>query len=130
MEIVIDVSAILAVLLNEPERGEIIRVTKEALLISPSSLQWEIGNALSALVKRSSLTVTETLAVIDAFLTIPLRLVDIDLSEAVRIAGEEGIYVYDAYMIECAKSLRFPLLTLDKRLKEVAEKRNVALLEV
>ena len=40
-----------------------------------------------------------------------------------------NIYAYDAYFLECANSLRSPLLTLDRGMKRIAEEMGIALLE-
>src|SRR5690606_17464999 len=50
MEIVADTSAFLAVVLNEPERQRIVKLTAEASLLAPEFLPYEIGNALTAMV--------------------------------------------------------------------------------
>lgn len=45
MDIVIDASAIIAVLAGEPERERLLSLTSGANLIAPPSVHWEIGNA-------------------------------------------------------------------------------------
>jgi hypothetical protein len=47
MDIVIDTSALLAVIIAEPERERIIKLTSGHTLIGPGSIPWEIGNAVS-----------------------------------------------------------------------------------
>lgn len=59
MDIVIDTSALLAVLLGEPERDRVVQITAGHTLIGPGSIPWEIGNAFSALFKRKRLTLDE-----------------------------------------------------------------------
>ena len=49
MDVVIDTSAIVAVIVDEPERNKIIELTTGNRLICPGSIPWEIGNALSPL---------------------------------------------------------------------------------
>ncbi|MFP4389630.1 MAG: hypothetical protein ACLFPR_11875, partial [Desulfococcaceae bacterium] len=56
MDIVIDTSALIAVIVNEPERKRIIPVTAGNTLIGPGSIPWEIGNAFSAMFNRSRLS--------------------------------------------------------------------------
>ena len=46
--IIIDASAVLALLLNEPTAMKVLDATAGARLISPASLPYEIANALSA----------------------------------------------------------------------------------
>lgn len=130
MDMIIDASAILAVLLNEKERDKIITLTKGVGLIAPYSLEYEIGNALSALMKRQSLSIADATAVYHGYSQITLRLLQSSIPSAIIVAGEEGIYAYDAYFIVCAEHLGLSLLTLDKKLAEIARKRGIRLAEV
>ncbi len=54
--VVIDTSAIIAVLVSEPERGPIVRATIGQELVAPGSVHWEVGNALSAMLERRRAT--------------------------------------------------------------------------
>ena len=56
MESVIDASALLAVVLEKDIRPLLLELTLGVTLIAPTSLPWEVGNALSSLVKRQHLT--------------------------------------------------------------------------
>ena len=49
--IVADANVYLAVILNEPEKKSIIENTRGVTLISPEVLPYEIGNALTAMLK-------------------------------------------------------------------------------
>jgi len=130
MKIIADTNTFLATALNEPEKPIIISVTAGHELIAPEVLYFEIGNALSAMVKRGRLTHEEALQAFDMTQKIPVKLRNIDIRRAISIAGQEGIYAYDAYFLECAQSVNGPLLTLDAPLKKVAAKMGVKLLEV
>lgn len=48
MKIVADTDTFLAVALHEPERYELIRLTKEHDLVAPAVLPFESGTALTA----------------------------------------------------------------------------------
>ncbi len=130
MEFVVDTSVIIAVLVNEPQRRALIRITQGAHLLAPPSVPWEVGNAFAAMIKRKRLTVTEALEAIVAYRQIPLRLVEVELDEAVRVAGESGIYAYDAYLIRCAQKYKAPLISLDRELAGVAERLGVDVVTV
>lgn len=130
MDIIIDASAILAVLLNEPEKEAIIARTVDSALIAPGCVEYEIGNAISALFKRSLINVSDGMLVWHEFNKLPLRQVIPPFHEALLLAGNEGIYAYDAYYLACSEQLRVPLLTLDSTMRRVAEKRGVVCLEV
>jgi predicted nucleic acid-binding protein len=130
MEIVIDTSALLAVVGLEPERTELIRLTKGATLVAPSSLHWEVGNALSAMFKRKAVELDDALGVLDAYAAIPIRLVDPSLQQAVRLSQQLNIYAYDSYVIACAINQRAPILSLDNVLKDRARRLGIETLEV
>ena len=129
-QVVIDTSALLAVLLEEPERPALVAATRGATLLAPASLPWEVGNALVATVRRRRLTAIEAAAAWDAYSVVPLRLVDVDIGEAVATAINLGLYAYDAYILVLARTRRLPLLTLDQRLAEAAVSADVGLLEL
>ncbi len=130
MDIVIDTSAIVAVIFNEPERKPIIKKTTGQTLIGPGSISWEIGNAFSAMFRQGRLTLEEALRGLQIFEQIPLRYISTDFSNTLTIAKQAKIYAYDAYFLDCAIRYNTPLLTLDKQLIDVAKALNVAILEV
>ena len=130
MDIVIDTSAILAVILDEPERPQIIEMVSESSLVGPGSIPWEIGNAFSAMLKKKRLELTAAIKGIDIFKHIRIRLITPDYSNVMKICFDHGIYAYDAYFLDCSLRFHAPLLTLDKKLKKTAEAMNIVVLEV
>lgn len=130
MDLVVDASAVLAVLLREPQREALIAGTSSAALLTPGSTPWEIGNALVAGWRRKRLTSAQMAAAWSSFQAVPLRLVEVDVARALTLAVEHGLYAYDAYVLEAALVRRTPLLTLDKRLARAAEQAGVDTLEV
>lgn len=130
MNVVIDTSAIIAVIANEQTKPTIVTQTIGATLLAPASLPWEIGNAISAMFKRTLLSLNQSQTFINEYNKIPIRLVEINMLEAVKIAYDHKIYAYDAYMLQCAKEKRSSLLTLDKGLAAVAKLLNINLVEV
>ena len=130
MKLVIDTSAILAVLLDEPERPALIAATCGARLCAPPSLPWEVCNALSAALKRRRLALSQATAVLANFGRVPLQLVPVDLTAALELAAAFGIYAYDAFVIELARSQQCALLTLDHGVQRIARASRIQLLEV
>jgi predicted nucleic acid-binding protein len=130
VEIVIDTAAILAVVLEEPERPALIAATAGTVLFAPASLPWEVGNALVAGVRRRRLSAPEAEAGWASYQKVAIRLVEVDIGRAIALANEHGIYAYDGYMLELARSRGLPLLTLDARLSAVALAAGIELLEV
>ena len=130
MDIVIDTSALLAVIVAEPERDRVVELTSGHTLIGPGSISWEIGNAFSAMLKQRRLNLADARQGLGIFQSIPLRYVGVDLDNALSIASQTNTYAYDAYFLDCAARYAAPLLTLDRALARAAEKLDVNLLEV
>ena len=130
MDITIDTSTLLAVVCEEASRKRAIEVTTGHTLVAPSSLHWELGNALSAMVKRRRITPAQANACIDVYLKIPIRLIDVDLKQAMGLVKKLRTYAYDAYMLVCAQQIGTPLLTLDDALKIHAESVGIEVLEI
>lgn len=129
MDLVVDTSALLAVLLEEPERDVLIRLTAGATVCTPPSVPWEIGNALSALVRRRRLTRAQARRVVRSFEAIPVEVVGIDLERAVDLAAANALYAYDAYLLEAARVRGAPLVTLDRPLRAAAERIGLSVAE-
>lgn len=130
MDIVADTNIFLAVALDEPEKDRIIALTIDASAMAPEILPYEIGNALSAMVKHRKLSETEALEAEKSAGRVPVRLVDVDVQASLQIALEYNIYAYDAYFLQCARVFSHPLLTLDRRMKQVADQLGIKVLEL
>lgn len=129
MDIVADTNTFLAVALREPEKASIIRLTVGCNLIAPSVLPYEIGNALTAMLKKGVLLPAEVALAWDAVQQIPVDLRPVDFKAALAIAVSASLYAYDAYFLECARRLQCPLLTLDRNMQRVALEMGISILE-
>ena len=129
-KIVIDTSVLIAVILNEPQRDSMIKITQNTHLIAPASLRWEMGNAFSAMFRKKCISLKEATDAVRIFEMIPVELVVPDLSRSIEIACEKNIYAYDAYMIEIALAHKAPLLTLDNYLARTARTMKITIVEV
>jgi predicted nucleic acid-binding protein len=128
--LVADTNIFLAVALDEPEKEAIIRATVGADIVSPEILLYEAGNALTAMVKRKRLGHDEVLAVFEAMRSIPVKLIPVNINEALTRAVKHNIYAYDAYFLQCAWQLSCPLISLDRRLKQVATELKINVVEI
>ena len=129
MDIIADTNIFLAVTLNEPEKERVIQLTESASIMAPDILPYEIGNALSAMVKRHRLTADEALNAEKFSQNIPVRLVSVDIQDSLQLAVENNIYAYDAYFLQCARAYSHPLLTLDRRVRQVAIQLGIKIVE-
>ena len=123
--LVVDTSVVLAVALGEPEKPRLIRATKGVALLTPASMKWEIGNALSVMFKKKRITLGEAKKVWDICMDIPLQYVDVDPLQSLEISFEGDLYAYDAYMIACCMERKAALLTLNQTLSTKAVLFNV-----
>ena len=130
MDVVIDTSALVAVIVGEPERNRIVEFTTGNTLIGPGSIPWEIGNAFTAMFKQNRLTLDEAKNGLVIFESIPLRYSQTDFVNALKISKQANMYAYDAYFLDCAIRYKAPLLTLDRKLKTAAKNLNVETMEV
>lgn len=130
MKIVVDANIFLSVVLNEPEKDRIIENTLGMELISPEILPYEIGNALTAMAKRNRLNREQIIQSFQYFKEIPVRFVNVAIDSALEISLKHDIYAYDAYYLETAKRLNLQLLTLDQKMKSIAQEMDISLLGV
>ena len=127
--IIADTNIFLAVALEEPERDQIIEATRGKDIAAPEILPYELGNALTAMYKRRQLSSDQVGAVHGTISRIPVRLMTVDIQEALHIALQFNLYAYDAYFIQCARACGVPLMTLDQRMHRVASEIGIAVPE-
>jgi predicted nucleic acid-binding protein len=125
MNVVADLSAILAVLLDEPERAAVEMAAEGNELLAPGCVSWEMGNALYGAVKRNRIKVSEALSIYAEFEKIPLRQISVSVASAIEISARHRISAYDAYYLECARAQRAPILTLDAGMLKVAKAMKI-----
>jgi len=128
MNILLDASAIMAIILNEPNRGSVIGLTENAILLSPEVISFEIGNALISIYKRRKITEEELMEAYRNYTLIPLRIVDVNIQKALKIACKFEIYAYDAYYLEIANRLKLPLITFDEQMRKVGMQLKIDVL--
>jgi predicted nucleic acid-binding protein len=129
MKIIADTNTFIAVALNEPEKKLVIGLTEGHDLVAPEVLPFEIGNALTAMVKRKTLLADEAILAWDIIQSISVDLRRINISAALKIAIQYNTYAYDAYFFECALNQRSPLLTLDRQMRKIARKIGIQVME-
>ena len=130
MRIVVDTSTIIAVVADEAEKAKLIELTKDATIVAPPSIDWEVGNAFSAMLRRARITLEQALDAIEVYQEISLEIVEISLKEAIRLASKYNIYAYDAYILQCAIEHNLPLISLDQNMIDIAKREGVQVIEV
>jgi len=123
-----DACALMAVIVKEPERGLIIELTKDALLVSPNMISYEIMNALTKMMKKKIIEKERMVNAFNYFKKISIKIIETDFEKALEIAWEYKIYAYDACYLEAAKRLNLPLLTFDRNMTKVGEDLGIEVL--
>jgi predicted nucleic acid-binding protein len=129
MEILNDASAIMAIILKEPNRDRVISLTKGATLVCPEMISFEIGNALTSLLRRKKITKEALKQAYQDYLKIPITKVNVDIPKALEIAGDNLIYAYDAYYLEVASRLNLPLVTFDNQMTRIGKEIKIMILQ-
>lgn len=118
--IVVDASAVLAVVLREGTADQIKDRTSGYELISPESLPMEVANALAlGLIQSGGHKPKMPLAAWEAFRQyrlMQIRLIQMDdrmYQRVLDLSHRHGMYAYDAFMLAMAERYRARLLTLD-----------------
>lgn len=124
-DIVIDASCVLSVLLNHEDGQDVIAKVGDSQLVAPACLPYEIGNAVSKLIKRGVLSVVDGAEVYHEYARIPVRLVEPDITASIVIAGETDSYAYDCYYLNVAEQMSLPLFTYDEKMKDTAVTRGI-----
>jgi predicted nucleic acid-binding protein len=128
--VVLDTSAVLAILVNEAHKPALVHLTEGLELLAPRSLPAELGNAFSAMFKRGRISLEDAETAVATYSQIPIRLAEIDLARALALSYRLRIYAYDAYAIACGLDNRAPLLTIDAGQREAALQAGARVLEI
>ncbi len=75
------------------------RVTRGTEACAPEILPYEIGNALSAMIKRDRLSLEQAFAAHEAFSRMTIRLLPSDIRSALKLSKKLGIYAYEAHLL-------------------------------
>ena len=124
-----DASIFLAVVLDETDREWVIEMTAGCSVVSPEVLPYEIGNALIAVRRRGRLNEREILRAFDMSQRIAVRLVPVEIHDAMKLAIRFNIYAYDAYYLQCCIENRLALLSLDGRMCDIAKSLGIKVVE-
>ena len=129
MEILLDASAIITVIADEPKSQIVINCTKNAIIVSPNVISCEVANALTRMMRKKIITTEEQMInLIKSFKLIPIKQVEINLEKALEIAWHYKIYAYDAFYLELSKRLQLPLVTFDSGMIKIGKELGLTIL--
>ena len=113
---VVDASAVVALLFNELSRDAVVARLRGSRLYAPSLLAFEVANAC---LKKMRAAPAERQALQEAFSLLPelsIAVETIDLMEAIALAEQTKLTLYDASYLWLARAYVAELVTLDERL--------------
>jgi predicted nucleic acid-binding protein len=118
---VLDASAVAAMVFLEPTASAVTARVRGHVWIAPPLLKYEMANVCMKKLRVGSAASDTILGQFDAWQHIPVRLVEVNFPEAVRLAQRFKLSGYDACYLWLAKSLGCELITLDGRLGDAAK---------
>ncbi|MGH6872054.1 MAG: type II toxin-antitoxin system VapC family toxin [Rhizomicrobium sp.] len=116
-ELVVDASAIAAMLFDEPERDEVRVHTKGAVLHAPNLIQSELANVCAKKARRDPINRDRYVLALCALPAFDIRLHPIEVPVVAALAIGRNISGYDASYYWLAREQGLGLVTLDARLK-------------
>lgn len=117
--VVVDASAIAAVLFSEPSADEVAERLGSAQLAAPSLLPYEIVSVAGGKVRRGEIPTETAMTALGAFARMRIVLHEPDLSEVFRLTARTRLTAYDAAYLHLAQSLSSELVTLDDTLARI-----------
>jgi predicted nucleic acid-binding protein len=128
VEIVLDTSAIIAAIADEPDGDKVINLTENAILVCPSVISFEVANALTRMIRKRVVDKEKMNDLLKSFQKIPIKLFENDLEDVLEIAWSYKIYAYDAFFLNTAQSLNLPLLTFDDEMIAIGKELGINIL--
>jgi predicted nucleic acid-binding protein len=119
--IVVDASAVAAVLFNEPESEPLVSGIS-GTLAAPSLLPYEIASVCATKLIRRPSEATTILSRYRLFANLDIELTEPDWQMLPLLARDWSLSVYDAAYLQLALAHKAPLFTLDARLAAAYDK--------
>ena len=86
MEIVLDTSAIIAAIVDEPEGDKVINLTENAVLVCPNVISFEVMNSLTRMIRKKGTDKEKAISLVKSFQKIPIKLFENNLESVLEIA--------------------------------------------
>jgi predicted nucleic acid-binding protein len=119
MILVVDASAIAAVIYGEPEGSTIRAHVRGSTMIAPHLIDYELANVGLKKIRRAPEVAAQVLAMLDGLDVLAIRRLPAKTTEVAALAVKAGISAYDASYLWLAMTNDCELVTLDARLARV-----------
>ena len=119
MTVVVDASALAAILFGESEGPEMARYLEDETLVAPALIDFELANIGLNKLRRAPDRMAKIITALEHAESLNIERVAVPLTEVVTLAAETGLTAYDAAYLWVAISRDSELVTLDNRLAHV-----------
>jgi predicted nucleic acid-binding protein len=114
---VVDASALGALLFGEPDGVAVAQRLREASLIAPALLPFEVANICLKKLRRHPDRRDALVAAFGMLERMEVSIAEVDHGEVLRLAERIGLTAYDASYLWLARRTGAELVTLDRRLE-------------
>jgi predicted nucleic acid-binding protein len=122
--VVVDASAIAALLFGEPKAAKVAGQLRASMLAAPTLVRYEIGHACLKKISRYPERHDDLLETLSLFGRLHVQEIDVPPWEVVPLAEASELSFYDASYLWLSRSLGVPLVTLDTKLEAAASGRR------
>lgn len=119
MTLVVDASAVTAVMFEETEGATIRAHVRGETLIAPQLIDYELANACWKRIRREPGTQAAVLGMLASIERFSITRVSVQAADVVALATRTGLTAYDASYLWLALSRDLELVTLDNRLATI-----------
>jgi|Laugresu1bdmlbdd_1035124.scaffolds.fasta_scaffold11610_4 predicted nucleic acid-binding protein len=119
MTLVVDASAIAAVLFAEPNGDTIRAHVRGESLLAPHLIDYELANICLKRIRREPMASPGLLTMLSGLTSLGIRRVDVPPTEVAALAVQTGLTAYDASYLWLAVARDIELVTLDSQLARV-----------
>lgn len=116
---VVDASALAALLFGEPDAEAVEARLRNALLVAPRLIEYELGNTCRKKCHRHPEVAPLLIANLRLLEELDLQMHDVDVASVLELAEHAVITYYDASYLWLAQQLGAELVTLDGRLSSI-----------
>ena len=113
MAVVVDASALGAIMFGEPEGPTLAAFLQGETLLAPSLLDYELTNLAWKKARRRPETLPQIFLSLQAALALPISRIAVAGADVFALAAETGLTAYDASYLWLARTRDADLVTLD-----------------
>ena len=122
--LVVDASALGALVFGEPRAEEISQSLTGAMLAAPALLWFEMAAIATKKIRHHPEQTAQIQTAFSLALRLPIVIRDVDYGETVNLALKSDLTAYDAGYLWLAEHLDAEFITLDAKLGKIAQERE------